>query len=176
MSAISLEITGDIARITIDNPEKRNALAIEDLVAMGAALDEAAGHEGLRALVLTGAGNRVFSGGVDLSDVSGDGQWEDNPLTALADRLERFPGRPLPELAAGSGAARLNWPWPVISGLAHTVLILRCLQADLAFIMRQVALPVPMPGSVVRSRGGSFCWRKCWMMKPCLPAAILIGW
>lgn len=91
MSAISLEITGDIARITIDNPEKRNALAIEDLIAMGAALDEAAGHEGLRALVLTGAGNRVFSGGVDLSDVSGDGQWEDNPLTALADRLERFP-------------------------------------------------------------------------------------
>jgi enoyl-CoA hydratase/carnithine racemase len=102
MTAISLDISNGVARITIDNPAKRNALAMADLSAMSAALDSAA-SEGVRALVLTGGGDRVFSGGVDLSDVSGEGQWDNNPLTALADKLENFPA---PTIARIAGKVR----------------------------------------------------------------------
>lgn len=102
MSAISLQVDGNVARITIDNPVKRNALAMADLAAMSDALDEVA-RLPVRALVLTGAGDRVFSGGVDLSDVSGDGQWDENPLTALADKLESLP---IPTIARINGKVR----------------------------------------------------------------------
>ncbi len=102
MSAIHLEIADAVARITIDNPAKRNALAMADLDAISTALDRAAAAP-IRALILTGAGDRVFSGGVDLSDVSGEGQWDENPLTALADKLESFP---VPTLARIGGKVR----------------------------------------------------------------------
>lgn len=91
MGALTLRYDGDVATILIDNPQKRNALSISDLAAMSAMLDEAARRPGLRALVLAGAGTRVFSGGVDLSDVSGEGAWVENPLSALAETLEAFP-------------------------------------------------------------------------------------
>ncbi len=110
MSAIRLEFREDVAVATIDNPEKRNALAISDLAALSAALDEAAAAPGLRAFVLAATGERVFSAGVDLSDVSGDGQWDENPLTALADKLEAFP-RPTIVRVSGKvrgGAAELT--------------------------------------------------------------------
>lgn len=103
MSSIRSETRGDVAWVTIDNPEKRNALSLKDLEALSAALDEAASIDDLRALVLTGAGDRVFSGGVDLDDVSGDGAWELNPLTTLCDKLDRFPR---PTVARMNGKVR----------------------------------------------------------------------
>ncbi|MFN3259838.1 MAG: enoyl-CoA hydratase/isomerase family protein [Pikeienuella sp.] len=103
MQALTLTFSQDVATILIDNPAKRNALAIADLAAMSAMLDQAAARPGLRALVLAASGDRVFSGGVDLSDVSGDGAWDENPLTALADKLESFPR---PTVARISGKVR----------------------------------------------------------------------
>ena len=103
---ISLAIADGVARITIDNPEKRNALGLSDLTAMSDALERAADA---RVLILTGAGDRAFSAGVDLSDVAGDAaNWTENPLTALANKLQTFP-RPT--------IARLNGP--VIGGSAE---------------------------------------------------------
>ncbi|MEM7545033.1 MAG: enoyl-CoA hydratase-related protein [Pseudomonadota bacterium] len=102
MSAISLSVDNDVACVMIDNPAKRNALAISDLGDLSSALTKAADLP-IRALILTGAGDRVFSGGVDLSDVSGDGQWDNNPLTAIADQLEHFPR---PTIARIAGKVR----------------------------------------------------------------------
>lgn len=109
MSSISLDMAADVATITIDNPAKRNALAMSDLKAMSDALTKAAA-EPIRALILTGSGDRVFSGGVDLSDVSGDGQWDDNPLTALCDQLEAFPKPTIARIAGKirGGAVELS--------------------------------------------------------------------
>ncbi|MEM7522338.1 MAG: enoyl-CoA hydratase-related protein [Pseudomonadota bacterium] len=104
-----LSIDGDLATITLDRPEKRNALTMADLAGFAAALDKAAAAPDLRALVVTGAGDRAFSAGVDLSDVGGGAEsWAENPLTALCDRLEAFP-RPT--------IARLNGP--VVGGAAE---------------------------------------------------------
>ena len=52
-------VAGAALLVTIDRPERRNAVDLETLVALRAAIDEAAGAAA-RVLVLTGAGARVL--------------------------------------------------------------------------------------------------------------------
>ena len=53
--------------ITLDRPSKRNALSIALMGELAAALDEAAGDDAIRAVVLTGD-DRAFSAGADIND------------------------------------------------------------------------------------------------------------
>ncbi len=57
---------GDVLVVTLNRPEKRNALSWEMLQTFERTLDEAAEDESLRALILTGAGEKSFSSGMDL--------------------------------------------------------------------------------------------------------------
>lgn len=57
--AITTVHHGDVAVLALDRPEALNALGLDDMVALGDALDA---NAGARALVLTGTG-RAFSGG-----------------------------------------------------------------------------------------------------------------
>lgn len=62
---------GRIARVTFNNPEKRNALGLagkERFIEVMAALKH---DESLRALVLTGAGDKSFVGGTNLAEMAG---------------------------------------------------------------------------------------------------------
>ena len=70
-SAILVEDRGVVRWITINRPQAANA--IDDAVARGLidGLREAASTPGIRAVVLTGAGPRVFSAGVDLRGRTG---------------------------------------------------------------------------------------------------------
>jgi enoyl-CoA hydratase/carnithine racemase len=88
--AIRLTVEGPVATVTLDRPEKRNALEVSDLEAFAQALAEAHAAPGLRVVVVTGAGDKAFCSGVALGDV-GSHDWSDNPLTALCDGLEQFP-------------------------------------------------------------------------------------
>ncbi len=56
--------------VTINRSEKANALTIDMLHALHTIFLDAADDPALRAPVVTGAGNRVFCGGADLSEVS----------------------------------------------------------------------------------------------------------
>lgn len=64
---ITLEIVDHLATITITRPEKLNALRIETYDELAAALGIAAHDETVGAVVVTGAGDRAFSAGGDLS-------------------------------------------------------------------------------------------------------------
>jgi len=97
--AVRLALTGARATITLDRPDKLNALTVADLEAFAAALGEVHAAPAVRVLVVTGAGARAFSSGVSLGDVAG-ADWSDNPLTALCDGLEQFP---LPTVCALNG-------------------------------------------------------------------------
>ena len=77
---IELSVEDDVATLTINRPDKGNALRIEDLSAMGQHLSDL-GESPVRALVLTGEGDRAFSAGMDLTSVADPSKWEDNPLT-----------------------------------------------------------------------------------------------
>lgn len=68
----NLLVTGDDAavRITLDRPEKRNALSLELMEELISALHEASARAATRAVVIEGAGT-VFSAGHDLSEMIG---------------------------------------------------------------------------------------------------------
>lgn len=68
---IRTEIRWGYALITIDRPERRNAVDLEALVGLGEALDAVRERE-MRAVVLTGAGG-TFCAGADLAGVEVDG-------------------------------------------------------------------------------------------------------
>lgn len=65
-SAILLAVEGPIATITIDRPDKLNALTPAMLEGLEAALDSVEADEGVRVVVLTGAGDRAFCAGADV--------------------------------------------------------------------------------------------------------------
>lgn len=98
--AVKLTIDGDVATILINKPEKRNALTVADLSLFSAHLKTAEAAD-VRALIVTGAGDRAFSAGVDLSDVGETENWGENPLMVLCNELEAFPR---PTIAVLNGA------------------------------------------------------------------------
>jgi enoyl-CoA hydratase/carnithine racemase len=57
---------GAVARVTLDNPRKLNILTREALAAIAETMREVELNAGLRAVVITGAGERAFVGGADL--------------------------------------------------------------------------------------------------------------
>ena len=68
---------GHIARLTINRPQRRNALHDAATDEMGQAIDDVAADDDIRVLVLTGAGQAFCAGG-DLSSLKGGsdpGMW-----------------------------------------------------------------------------------------------------
>ena len=58
-----------VAVLTLDRPEARNALSAELRQALREALERLAGERSVRAVVLTGAGDRAFASGADLDEL-----------------------------------------------------------------------------------------------------------
>ncbi|MDX1431161.1 MAG: enoyl-CoA hydratase [Gammaproteobacteria bacterium] len=81
-SRIGVAIEGRIARVVIDNPARRNAVSFAMWGALADALERLAGDDEVRVVVLTGAGDRAFSAGNDISEF---GEWRSHP-----ERLARY--------------------------------------------------------------------------------------
>jgi len=73
-----LERRGRVAIITINRPEKRNALNIKTREEGAAALEELRGDDSVGVVVITGAGDKAFIAGADIAEFAG--------RTALAQR------------------------------------------------------------------------------------------
>jgi enoyl-CoA hydratase len=58
------------ATITINRPEKRNALCAALLNDLGIAFDQCASEPEIRALIITGAGDKAFVAGADISELT----------------------------------------------------------------------------------------------------------
>ncbi len=66
---------GGVARVTINRPEKLNSLTIHTTSEIGDALDDASHDETIGVVVITGAGERAFSTGIDVNAaLSGEGR------------------------------------------------------------------------------------------------------
>lgn len=61
---------GRVAWITFNNPEKRNAIGVAGKTRLIETLSALRHDESLRALVITGAGDRSFVGGTDLAEMA----------------------------------------------------------------------------------------------------------
>jgi enoyl-CoA hydratase len=95
---IELSRTGDIGLITIDRPERRNALDAEHCGALTSAVGEAVAA-GCRVLVLTGSGSS-FCAGADLDQV-----YDDTFRAALYEVLHAVADAAVPVIAAVNGPA-----------------------------------------------------------------------
>jgi len=92
------EIEGVRATLTIDDPERRNPLSLETMAALARSVNEAARDERVRVIVITGAGDKAFSAGGDLSGRFVDEPLQDHDLRGvLADtfRAMRRCGKPV---------------------------------------------------------------------------------
>jgi 3-hydroxypropionyl-coenzyme A dehydratase len=69
---VTYEVADGIATVTLDNPEKRNMLSGQMLAELVDAMKAARDSEEVRAVVLTGAGDKVFCAGADLGGFAAD--------------------------------------------------------------------------------------------------------
>lgn len=101
-----IERDGAVATLTLNRPEKRNALTFEMYEGVAAFCREAAGDSELRAIVITGAGGKAFAAGTDISlfrnfDGSKDGLGYESKMDGILSEIETCPK---PIIAAISGA------------------------------------------------------------------------
>ncbi len=70
MSLVQLEIDGHMAIVTLNRPEKHNALNAEMMVRMAEAWDGLAQDDSIRVVLVTGTGERAFCTGADLGSLA----------------------------------------------------------------------------------------------------------
>ncbi|MEX0972808.1 MAG: enoyl-CoA hydratase-related protein [Solirubrobacterales bacterium] len=69
---VTYEVAAGVATVTLNNPEKRNMLSGQMLAELVDAMKTARDDEQARAVVLTGAGDKVFCAGADLGGFAAD--------------------------------------------------------------------------------------------------------
>jgi enoyl-CoA hydratase len=94
-----------VALLTLQRPEKKNALSIALRDEIGDHLDALAGDEDVKVVVFTGAGD-TFSAGFDLQEFTSEDPAVQQALWPSSDRYHRAMLRfPLPTIAAVNGPA-----------------------------------------------------------------------
>jgi len=89
---VTVDREGAVAIVTLNRPEAMNALSRAMRAALARAMRELDGDGGIRAVVLTGAGERAFTAGLDLKELGADTSnlgaanaeaAEENPVKAI---------------------------------------------------------------------------------------------
>ena len=103
---VRVEIEDRVGRIVLDRPHRMNALSMELLAEFESAVEGLEAREEVRAVLVTGAGDRAFSAGLDVQSVTGD-ITDPVETTELSRRGQRVFGRleecPMPVVCAVDG-------------------------------------------------------------------------
>lgn len=105
LTNLTLSVTDRVATITVNRPDKLNALSAATIGELGEAIDEVRSNKDIGAAILTGAG-KAFVAGADISELASQ-----QPLDAKARALRgqgifaRFENSPKPIIAAVNGFA-----------------------------------------------------------------------
>jgi enoyl-CoA hydratase len=92
-----------IATLTVNRPDKLNALNTALIGELGAAIDEMQSRDDVAGIILTGAG-RAFIAGADISELSGTSALEGKRLARRGQEIfRRFELSPKPTIAAVNG-------------------------------------------------------------------------
>ncbi len=106
MNTVLFHIDGHIATITINKPQVLNALSTEVLTDLNQALDEVEKAGNIYAVVITGAGEKSFVAGADISEMKDKNKTQAAEYGAFGNkvflRIENFP---CPVIAAVNGFA-----------------------------------------------------------------------
>ncbi|HZD37202.1 MAG TPA: enoyl-CoA hydratase-related protein [Actinomycetes bacterium] len=103
---VRVAVEAGVATMTLDRPESRNAISTELAEALAGVLEPLTTDRGVRAVVLTGAGDRAFCAGADLRERGG---FSDHDWFVQREAFRRAFGAvrrcPLPTIAAVFGFA-----------------------------------------------------------------------
>ncbi len=103
---VRLEEEDGLAIVTIDRPDALNALNVKILDELRKVLREVAGRDDLRAVILTGAGDRAFVAGADIKEMLPMKPLETRRFASLGHEVTRLLERmEKPVIAAISGYA-----------------------------------------------------------------------
>ena len=105
-SPLLIETTDAVRTITVNRPDKLNALNSATLDALHEAFDAAAADADVRVVVLTGAGEKAFVAGADISEMNGLTPVEGRDFSLRGQRMmRRVEKMPKPVIAAVNGFA-----------------------------------------------------------------------
>ena len=102
---LTLDVADRIATITVNRPDKLNALNDATIAELGRAIDEANSRDDVAAVLLTGAG-RAFIAGADISELESQSPLEAQRRARVGQAIfRRFETSPKPTVAAINGFA-----------------------------------------------------------------------
>ena len=105
-SPVTVHDAGGVRTLTVNRPQRLNALDRQTLEALDAAFADAAVEASVRVVVLTGAGPRAFVAGADIADMNQLDPIAAREFSLLGQRLmRRIERMPKPVLAAVNGYA-----------------------------------------------------------------------
>ncbi|MFL6524004.1 MAG: enoyl-CoA hydratase/isomerase family protein [Nitrososphaera sp.] len=106
MKYIQLEPQGDIAVLRINRPEALNAVNLDVITELSKMIDIIAADDGIKVLVITGAGERSFCAGADISYmVNIDPMQAEKYATSAQDVINKIDRLEKPVIAAVNGFA-----------------------------------------------------------------------
>ena len=102
---LTFDVAERIATVTLNRPDKLNAISDALMGELGLAIDEARGRPDVGAVLLTGAG-RAFGAGADIGELAGQSAVQGKARAERGQRVfRRFETSPKPTLAAVNGFA-----------------------------------------------------------------------
>lgn len=101
---MTVERDGAVALVTLDRPEKRNALSLELRAQLTDQLNALASDDDIRCMVLTGAGS-AFCAGMDTSEFGGDREHKKRIVELSIGLFRALGSFPKPAVAAINGPA-----------------------------------------------------------------------
>jgi 3-hydroxypropionyl-coenzyme A dehydratase len=106
MKYIQLEPQGDIAILRINRPEALNAMNVDVISELSKMIDIVAADDKIKAVVITGAGERSFCAGADISYMANiDPMQAERYATSAQDVINRIDRLEKPVIAAVNGFA-----------------------------------------------------------------------
>jgi enoyl-CoA hydratase len=103
---VRVEVEGPFATVTVDRPKSLNALDTRTLQELEKIIGDLAQRDGLRGVILTGAGEKAFVAGADIAEMNGMDADRARHFAALGHRvMDGLGGLPVPVIAAVNGFA-----------------------------------------------------------------------
>lgn len=103
---LTFEARDRVAFITVNRPEKLNALNDATISELGEAIEEARSRDDVGGIILTGAGTKAFVAGADIAELAEQGPVDGRERSLRGQRIfTRFETSPKPTIAAINGYA-----------------------------------------------------------------------
>ena len=141
MALVLLDRVDGVATITLNRPEAMNALSQELRRELCSAIQTVSIDKTIHALIVTGAGDRAFTAGLDLKELGQSGLGPANDRDASTNPIFALTNLPIPVIGAINASRSpvdLNSPW----------------LATFALLLPMPVSRTPMPVSALRRVGG----------------------